>query len=114
MKWELGIERKRIDLSIENEQFKLETPDTLIQFKLEWFVAGQMINQFRAILVPPFIQKETLVEDIDGKNLMMDFVMSANDNWVMNLSYGDKQFYAELSRNDLGKIAYVLDSYLNS
>jgi hypothetical protein len=51
-----------------------------------------MINQFRSILVSFFIQKEILVEDIDGKNLMMDFVMSANDNWIMNLIYGDKQF----------------------
>lgn len=73
-----------------------------------------MINQFRFILVPTFIHKEILVKDIDGKNLMMDFVMSANDNWIMNLIYGDKQFYVELSRSDLCKITYLLDRYLNS
>jgi hypothetical protein len=114
MQWELGIERKNIDLSIENEQFKLETPNTSMQFKLEWFVAGEMINQLRALMVPPFIQKETMAQDIDGTTLMLDFVMNSNDHWVMDLSYGNDKFYAELSRNDLGRIAYVLDSYLNS
>lgn len=114
MQWKLGIERKNIDFSIEDEQFKLETPATLIKFKLDWFIAGEMINQLRALMVPPYIQEEGMVEEVDGKTLLLEFVMNNNDHWVMELKYGDEQFYAELSRDDLGRIAYVLDDYLRS
>lgn len=70
----------KIDLSLKNEQFKLETPETLIQLKLGWFVAGKVIDQFRSVLVPFFVQKETLVERTDGKSLVMNFMTSANKN----------------------------------
>ncbi len=114
MKWVLDIERKDIEMDIRDNQFRLEAPGKTIQFEIGWGIAVGMIQQLGAILTPPFIQKESLVENVDGKNLMMDFVLTGNDNWAMDLSHGDDRFYAELSRNDLGRIAYVLDSYLNS
>ncbi|MDA0525415.1 hypothetical protein [Methanococcoides alaskense] len=101
-------------MKIEDEIFSLTTPHSDIQFGISWGLAVKMIQQFGTILSPPFIQIQGLAETVDGKLLMMDFAMSRNDLWVMDLSHGDNKFYAEMSKNDFGRIAYVLDTYLNS
>ena len=94
MKWVLDIERNEIEMNIKDNQFQLEARSKTMQFGIGWGLAVEMMQQLGAIMTPPFIQKETLVEKVDGKSLMMDFVLTNNDLWAMNLSHGDDRFYA--------------------
>lgn len=113
LKWTLDIEKKNIELRIDTDQFILETPDCKIQFEICFSIAYQMLGQLRAVVTPPNIPKQSLGEEINGKTLIMGLVLGQNDHWIINLQYGNDNFYAELTLNDIYKIGTVLDRYLN-
>ena len=59
-------------------------------------------------------QKEGIYEEIDGQRFMMEFAMTSNDYWAMDMRYGSDKLYAELTQSQLGNIARLLQSYLKS
>lgn len=113
LKWTLDIENKNIEIRIDTDQFILETPDCKIQFEICFSIAYQMLGQLRAVVTPPNIPKQSLGEEINGKTLIMGLILGQNDHWIINLQYGNDNFYAELTLNDIYKIGTVLDRYLN-
>lgn len=114
MKWILGVEKNEIDMKIVNDEFILETPTCKIQFDMNYLIAKKMSEQFKSVVTPPYIQKEGFVLDINGKQLLMDFVLGSRDYWTLNFVYGSETFYSELTNNDINRMGTVLDDYLSS
>lgn len=102
------------ECKIDGDKFIIGTPSHEIKFKITWGIATMMFDQIRSLLVPPYIQKEGMYEEIDGQRFMMEFVMTSNDYWAMDMRYGSDQLYAELTQSQLGNIARLLQSYLDS
>ena len=99
---------------IDRDKFTIGTSTREIQFKITWDIATMMFDQIRSLLVPPYIQKEGIYEEIDGQRFMMEFAMTSNDYWAMDMRYGSDKLYAELTQSQLGNIARLLQSYLKS
>jgi hypothetical protein len=114
MKWTLDIERKDIDLEILDNRFVLKTKDHDLEFDMNPHIAYRMLMQLKAILQPPRIPDEEMVEFMGAKTLMMGFVLDGNDHWVMDMRYGDSGFYAALSLRDLGRFTQVLGEYFEA
>jgi len=105
---------KGFNCKIDGDKFTIGTLTREIQFRLDWAVATMMLDQIGALLVPPFIQKEGLCDEIDGQKFMMEFAMTSNDYWAMDMHYGNDRLYTELTKSELGNIARLLQSYLKS
>ncbi len=105
---------KGLNCTIDGDKFTIGTSTREIQFKLDWTAAMMMLDQIGALLVPPYIQKEGLCDEIDGQKFMMEFEMTSNDYWAMDMHYGSDRLYAELTKSELGNIARLLQSYLKS
>ncbi|WP_094228530.1 hypothetical protein [Methanolobus psychrotolerans] len=114
MKWTLDVERRDIDLEILNNRFVLKTKDHDLEFDMNPHIAYRMLMQLKAILQPPRIPDEEMVEFMGDKTLIMGFVLNHNDHWVMDLRFGDAAFYAEMSFKDLGRFSQVLGEYFES
>ena len=89
--------KEEFNCEIDGDKFTIGTSTHEIQFRLDWTAAMMMINQIGALLVPPYIQKEGLCDEIDGKRFMMEFAMNSNDRWAMDMRYGSDQLYKELT-----------------
>lgn len=115
-KWILGVERKEIELKIENNQFYLKTTDMEkpIQFEIIPSIAEKILDQLNSITTDPYIQKG-LFEKVNGMDLIIDFTMSNDDYWKIKLKCNNNCFYADgLTPNDISRFKYILMDYLNS
>jgi hypothetical protein len=114
MKWTLDVERKDIELDVQNDRFVLKTKDHDLEFDMNPHIAYRMLMQLKAILQPPRIPDEDMVEFMGDKTLMMGFVLDRNDYWTMNLQYGNSGFYGSMSFRDLGRFTQVLGEYFEA
>jgi len=113
MKWTLSVERKDIEVKIDKDEFILETSNCKMQFEIGFPLAMKMLDQLKAIATQPYLPKG-LAETVNGKTLIIDYVLSSGDYWRVNLQYGDDNFYAELTKSDVNRIGTVLNDYLNT
>ncbi|WP_370575876.1 hypothetical protein [Methanomethylovorans sp.] len=113
MKWTLDVERKDIDLGIQDNRFVLKTNGRELQFVVDQDIACKMLMQIRAVMQKPWMPDEEMVEFIEGKALNMGFVLNSDDHWVMDLRYGSAGFHAALTRKELERFSEVLGGYLS-
>jgi hypothetical protein len=111
MKWTLDVERKDIDIDIQNDRFILKTKVHDLQFDMSLHIAYRMLMQLKAILEPPRMPEEEMVEFMGDETLTMSFVLNNDDHWVLDLRFGDPAFYAAMSLRDLGRFSQVLGEY---
>lgn len=111
MKWTLDLEKKYIELNIEDDRFVLKTKDHDVQFDMNRHVAYRMLMQMKSILEPPRIPDGEMIDHSTSETLMMGFVLNQNDHWVMDLRYGDAAFNSEMSYQDLSRFLHVIREY---